>query len=397
MYIRKHIQFENLLKSILSISACTTTVALFLTIFDIRNVRLFSALNLNNPDFRDNTNLIAPIISIGLVSGFLLWKKSRKRKFLLLIIPAVILSLRVFLVQIPLVLIISLLTYLVVPKARNKSKIFSIPIAVIGSYLSTLFFLNMGLLRIDTSTSERLAILKESLKLWKEFGLLPRNIDALSDYTSNFPGGLLLDDFHNVFLQLFFSFGLVALALFVFALLWSYTYLGESKSDQQGYITLQIAILVSLLLGIMSPNYFYLIATVIGFGITTKSLYGTPAKNSDRRYFRVLTFFVSALVTLPVIVQISDFQLRHEISSLTAKRGALGFLEISETQRLLYQTSRLRDTEYKFRVGKNLFNVDECADGNRVLDQLQNLNPKDVRIQLLVNLSDECDKRANRS
>jgi hypothetical protein len=197
IYLSRYINFLRLLFFVYCISVITSVFALTLSYLNIGQDSFVAALNLSNPEFRENIDMIAPLITIGILSGSLLWGKYPKRVIAPMLLPIILLGIKTALLQVPIIILVSLMIYMALPLLTKKLQIMLIPAAISVMYFVAITILSMVNFQLDTSIEERIHIVKFSTQISEEFQLFPRNIDGLSDYSAAFTEGLILDYFFS--------------------------------------------------------------------------------------------------------------------------------------------------------------------------------------------------------
>lgn len=266
MYARKFWSTLEVYKIIFIVSISTSFCILLVRNLNIGSNSIFASNNFTSSSFSENPDLIAPLICVGFISSIICFRKTRNSLFLLLSIPLVTVAIQLSVFQVYLNLAISLFI-LGISITKREIKMGWIPVTVFSGYALSLLLAFLGLFDGDSSTKERTNILREAAHLWPEFTLFPSNIDGLSDYTKDFmrfSGTQFLDDFHNVFLQTSFSFGLVIGIFFLILALSPYFEKSQNNKERWEFLSVYTSLLVSLLIGISSPNYIYVFFLLLG-------------------------------------------------------------------------------------------------------------------------------------
>jgi hypothetical protein len=264
------------------------------------------------------------------------------------------------------------------------------PIFTLIAYVATISLLPRTPLVNDSSILERYRMIIFSNEIFGDFSFFPIRIDALSDFSSGFSvftPNQFLDDFHNVYLQMLFSFGFLIGSAFIIVCILPFFLRAWKISASSTVFPIYFSFFLALIFGIASPNYMYFGCIFIGY------LIGTALP--DRRI--ALTRFKSniglscliVLVTIPAFLQIYDFGQRLEVSTQSRAYSP----DLSDNQYfeiLVKNVSDVRDAEYKFQVARNFYAIGECSFGDQVFEQLFELNPREVRNNLLLKLKEAC-------
>ena len=312
--------------------------------------------------------------------------------FLVSLIPLAIVAVQLSVVQVYLNLAISLLI-LGISTSKRKIKASWIPVTIFGGYLIGLLLAFRGLFDRDSSTKERTDILREAGNLWNEFTLFPSNIDGLSDYTKNFVsfyGTQFLDDFHNVFLQTSFSFGLIIGFLFLVLGLTPYFAKFQTHKEKLEFLSIYTILLVSLLIGISSPKYIYIFFLLLGYSSLgdLKSSRIVATKQSNKS---VTALGLAILLTLiPAYIQLNDLDTRFKISDRASKIKATGEFTGQNFNALIRDLREIDDAGYRNRMALNFYAVGECRYGDLVYEMIVKTNPDEASLRGLDVLKKDC-------
>jgi hypothetical protein len=250
----------------------------------------------------------------------------------------------------------------------------------------------MSIFKRDLSVNERRDITLLFKDLSKELTIFPKHIDALSDFTQKYPSVQILDDLHNVFLQTFFSFGLLVGLMFVYVSLRPFWIASLDRDERSGYLSIYTVYFVSLFVGISSPNYMYFGAVLIGLSLN----FSNPKNQKSSGYTKQNSYFllgVIALISLvPATIQTRDYIMRRDISDLTRSLQKPSGYQVYELSRLHKLIVTMPDAGFRYLVARNFYVVGKCEDGNRVLNLMIATNPKETRISKLFLLRAECSK-----
>jgi hypothetical protein len=267
-----------------------------------------------------------------------------------------------------------------------------VPIVFIGSYILVIIVLSLTHLPIDSSTVERLKIIRYTKEIWNHFFLFPIHIDALSDFSSSFKAGnQFLDDFHNVYLQLLFSFGLVIGIALIVLLVSPFLQSAQQFGKTSFVFPVYFNFFISLFFAIASPSFMYFGFSFIGY-ILGGTLFDRDRQihTKKSKFWDNLIFYLALAFILTL--QINDFAKRINISS-TVRAYSQEFSDKKYFEKLVGQVSGIRDAGYKFQVSRNLYLVGKCTYGNLVFEQLISINAREVRNAQLVELRKSCEQR----
>lgn len=392
IYIKKFWTILNIYKTISVVSVCSSVSILAVKNLEIGLNSIFASNNFNSVDFSDNSNLIAPLISVGILSSIISFKKTENFMYLFFLFPLAIVAIQLSVLQVYLNLAISLLI-LGTLKFKQNIKAIWIPISIFGGYLLGLVLALQGLFDRDSSLTERTDILREAGNLWNEFRFFPHNIDGLSDYTKNFSsvnGIQLLDDFHNVFLQTSFSFGLVIGILFLVLSLTPYFVYSKDHRGNLEFLSVYTSLLVSLLIGIVSPNYIYIFFLLLGYSCASL-LNSHQLLPTNRSNLVVPAFGLSILlVMIPAFIQVDDLITRFKISDRATKIKALNSFTESNFIALVHDLREIDDAEYRNRMALNFYSIDECNYGDSVYKMMVETNFNEARLRRLEAIKEAC-------
>ncbi len=373
------------------------TVSTSLSIFSVRNLNIgsnsiFASNDFTSRNFSDNSNLIAPLICVGFLSSLISFRKSRNYLFLVFMIPIAIVAFQLSVVQVYLNMVISsLILGISILKREIKAK--WIPMGIFSGYIIGLLLALQGLFDRDSSTKERTDILREAGKLWNEFSLFPRNIDGLSDYTKNFVsfyGTQFLDDFHNVFLQTAFSFGLIIGFLFLLLAISPYFTNFAAYKEKYEFLSVYTSMLVSLLIGISSPNYIFVFFLLLGYSSLNLFKLSKVWPKERPKYKGATLGLGVLLVLIPVYVQLDDLNIRYEISDRASKVKTSGMFTESNFSALLQDLKEIDDAGYRSKMALNFYSIGECEHGDLVYEMMMNTNPDEARLRGLEVIKEGC-------
>lgn len=394
MYVRKFWIILDVYKTISIVSVFTSLIILVIRDLNIGSSSIFASNDFTSKNFSDNSNLIAPLICVGFLSSIIAFRRTKNYLFLIFLIPLTIVAVQLSVVQVYLNLAISLLI-LGFSTSKREIKASLIPVVIFGGYLLGLYLALQGVLDRDSSTKERTDILREAGKLGNEFTILPSNIDGLSDYTSNFVsfyGTQFLDDFHNVFLQTSFSYGLIiGLVFLVFALT---PYFADflTYKEKLEFLSLYTSFLVSLLIGIASPNYIYIFSLLLGYS-GFDLFKGSQTLQIKRSNYTLSALGLSTLLVLiPSYIQLDDVSTRFKISDKASKiKASNGFTE-ANFRAMLEDLNEIDDSGYRNRMALNFYSIGECKYGDLVYEMMVNTNSSEARLRGLGIIKEGCSQ-----
>lgn len=395
IYIKKTNQSELLAKALFTISLLTSTFIIIFTLLNVENISIFSALNLKRLDFRDNVDFFGPLFCFGVISGWHLWRETKNHAYLFIIFPTFFISIWMQLLQIPVILLTAGVSILLIGKSKSNFNLKISAIGILFLYFIITKIIDYSNIYIDSSTIERLTILKFALKLKSEFTLIPQHIDGLSDFSANFSSNQVLDDFHNVYLQFAFSFGLIAGLVFLILTIWPVLNLKLESQQSSLIIPLNFSIIAGLLLGISSPNYIFLVAVILGYGVAKSHETKVNQYRSRELYLKFISVFLILTVLFACIIQVDDLFKRIQISNLTKNGNSISGNLFVESKDLLEKTVKFEDAEYKFIVASNYFRVGLCDHGELILRSMKHQNVREVRLPTLELAAKECRKLTN--
>lgn len=392
MYVRKSWTSLDVYKTVSIVSVSTSLCILLVRNLNIGPNSIFASNDFTSRNFSDNSNLIAPLICVGFLSSIISFRKSKNYLYLVFVIPIAIVGIQLSVVQVYLNLAISLLI-LGISRSKRRIKASWIPVTIFGGYLIGLFLAFQGLFDRDSSTKERTDILREAGNLWDEFTLFPSNIDGVSDYTKNFVsfyGTQFLDDFHNVFLQTSFSFGLIIGLLFLVLAMTPYFAKFQTHKEKFEFLSVYTSLLVSLLIGISSPNYIYIFFLLLGYSnlgvLKSSRIVATKQSNNSGTALGLAIL----LTLIPVYIQLDDLNTRFKISDRASKiKASNGFTE-QNFNALVRDLREIDDAGYRNRMALNFYVIGQCRYGDLVFELMAKTNPDEARLRGLDVLKNDC-------
>jgi hypothetical protein len=392
IYVQKFCTILDVYKTISFVSASTSLCILLITEFKVGANSVFASNNFMSSTFGENTNLIAPLMCVGFVSSIITYRKTKNSLFLIFLIPLLIVAVKLSVIQVYLVLGISLLI-LGISSSKRHFRTAWLPVVFFTGYLVALFLAFQGVFDKDSSIKERTDILREAVRISREFTFLPRNIDGLSDFTENFSSfssTQFLDDFHNVFLQVMFSFGLVLGLFFLLLAISPYFVNPLPYRDKVEFLSVYTSLLTSLLIGISSPNYIYIFFLLLGYSSVSffKSLQVLQMNRS--KYTRSALSLSIMLVLIPVYVQLDDFNIRFKISDRTSKIKASNSFTNPNFNALVRDLNEIDDAGYRNRIALNFYAIGECKYGDLVYVMMAKNNPNEARLRSLAVTKKSC-------
>ncbi len=344
-----------------------------------------AAWNLGNQSFGENSNLIAPLIGMGIVHEIQrIIERYNKKNLLFIIVPALAL-IEMRLLQSFLAVFAGILVMWVV---RNKEGIrsFLIPGVITFSFVFGLWATQFSIFRQDLSIQERRIILLQFDELLKHVTLFPNNVEALSDFTKSFDSLQIVDDFHNVYYQLFFSYGILLGICFIYLTIKPFWSFSTNPSLKVIFLPIYTVFFISLFVGIASPNYLYFGATFVGIALSSSPRRIDRMRHLAKTRKSLLIFVTFPFFFWPIATQTADYTERIEISNLISRGG---YSELNR-EKIVDKVVNLPDAGYRYIVARNFYVIGDCDRGNKVLSYMQNSNPKETRINRLFELKDSC-------
>lgn len=387
-YIKNAI--STVLHGLILASTLTCSISNIFLIFPEFSV--FQSLNFSSPNFRDNVDNIAPLVSMAFVASLILFVKTRNVIYLILQLPVAYFVIKWHLMQAIASLAVSISLMAFMKKYTNSRLLAWSPLLILTGYILSLRVIPLTPLINDSSIEERLKIITYAKAIWRDISLLPIHIDALSDFSSSFfalPTNAYLDDFHNVYLQVIFSFGLV-IGVAIITLLVMPFLLQSKQLDKTSFIfPIYLNFFIGLFFAIASPNFmlfgFILIGYLLGGTLSDRRSQIKSMKFKKQRNF--LIYLATALI---VIFQIQDFAKRVDISFTTTSFSPES-ADKRNFENLVSKVSGMPDAQYKYQVSRNFYTIGECGYGDRVLKQLMDINPRYVRISQLEGFKKSCE------
>ncbi len=394
IYFQKFSTILDVYKSIAYVSVFTSLCILSMSTFDFGTNSIFASNNFLSRNFAENSNLIAPLLCAGFVTSLVSYRKTKTHLYLLFLIPISLVIVRLSLIQTYVVLSISLLILGVSNVKRHFSSAW-LPVVILSGYLVGLLLGLQGVLDGESSIKERINILREGYEIKGDFTFLPANIDALSDFTENFAKfneAQFLDDFHNVFLQTTFSFGLLIGLLFFLLSLFPYLVNTLLYKDKLEFLSVYTSLFVSLLIGISSPNFIYIYFIFLGYSGATFLKVSDSSKYMQFSLKRIAWILAALLFVTPLYVQVRDMNTRLKISDRAQKVKALNDFKESNFKDLLVLLSEIDDAEYRTRMALNFYAIGQCKYGDLVYGMIDKTNPDEARLRGLEPVKNGCSE-----
>ena len=392
IYIQKFGTIWDIYKTIAYVSGLTSLCILIITELDIGNNSVFASNNFLSSNFAENTNLIAPLMCVGFVSSMVSYRKTKNYLFLLLLVPITLVGVKLSVIQVYLILFISLLIFGASSSKRHFRSAW-LPVIIFTGYLLGLFLALQGTFNRDSSIKERTDILREAVNVSGEFTFLPVNIDALSDFTGNFVRFnrvQFLDDFHNVFLQTAFSFGLLIGLIFFLLSIFPYFINSLPYKDKMEFLSVYTSLFLSLLIGISSPNYIYIYFILLGYSVANLLKVSEVSKLKQMSNKPITWVLVSLLLLSPIYVQVKDMSIRFKISDTAIKAKSQNMFTDPNFETLLMLLSKIDDAGYRTRMALNFYSISECKYGDLVYEMMAKTNPDEVRLRGLDPVKNGC-------
>lgn len=394
IYLNKFYSIVHLYKTISFVSVYTSLCIIVMTEFRIGNNSILASNNFLSRNFAENSNLISPLMTVGFISTIVCFRKTKNYLFLVFLVPITLVAIKLSVIQVYLVLGISLFIFLISTSKRHF-KTSWLPAMIFLGYFLGLSLALLGFFDRDSSIKERSDILREGLKIASEFTLLPQNIDGLSDFTENFVsfyGTQFLDDFHNVFLQIMFSYGLVIGLLFLLLSVSPFLMKSLPYRDNLEFLSVYTSLLVSLLIGISSPNYIYIHFMLLGYSSAHLLKVSETKTLVKSKHTPVIWFLAVLLVVSPVYVQLKDLETRFRISDRAIKVKALNLFTESNFNMLIIMLSEIEDAGYRNTMALNFYSIGECTYGDLVYSMMSKTNPHEARIRRLNQIKNSCQE-----
>jgi hypothetical protein len=383
-YISLVSKARNFVNTLTLVSSSLSLTILISSQFDLFKGTVLASWNFNNPDFQENTNLIAPLIVMGIFATTQDIKLGKVKLAILKLLPQITLLIKFGLLQSLMASIAGLIVYWLFNKKQNVKPIL-IPIILIQIYILGLAITSFSIFQSDPSVKERRDIILFQ-EVYKDFTILPKNIDALSDFSNTFNSSQILDDFHNVPIQLLFSLGILGGSFFLYLIFKSYSAIEVNSDLSISLLSIHSTLFVSLLVGIVSPNYIYFGATLIGIMLFQSNGSSTRRGKFSRRDIPVLGLVFLMSISM-LAIQVEDYMARSEISKLTL----LSNYEKGDLDRLVQSAVVIQDSGIRYLIARNLFSIGDCRRGRQILRQMIETNQNEVRIEKLYSLEKSCN------
>ena len=383
IFIRKHLNAPILIKAIIISSSLTATLSMMAS-SQIGN-SIVPSLDFSSSNFRDNTNLLAPLFAMGIIGGITLAIFQKQNIYALSQLPAVVFIVKWSLLQSYVAIFVGIALIAITRKKKLRRFISLIPLAVISGYALALFIISSELIQYGSSIRERYLTLNYAKENYHLFSFLPINIEALSDFTAKaevLTPNAFLDDFHNVFLQFGFSYGLLLGIVFFLGLTLVFFIPSSFSRDVEIILPLYAAFYTTLFFGIFSPNYMYFGLTALGFLLGRKT---DEIVKVDKNKIVALAFIFLVLFIKPLQISITDLNERIKISNLVTSYPA----SLEKARIVEEVTSRamgFEDAEYRNVVARNLLKIGDCVRAQSVTNQMRATNPKETRVRYLEQL-----------
>jgi hypothetical protein len=392
IYLKKFYKTIDIYKTISLVAAFSSFCVLITTEFKIGANSVFASNNFLSSSFAENSNLIAPLICVGIMSSIVSYRKTKNYLFLFFLIPHTIVAVKLSVIQVYLILGISLLI-LGFSGLKRQFRTSWLPVFIFTGYSIGVLTALQGVFDSDSSIKERTDILREALKISGEFTFLPINIDGLSDFTENFVsfyGTQFLDDFHNVFLQIMFSFGLVIGLFFLFLAISPYFDGSLPYREKMEFLSVYTSLLVSLLIGVSSPNYIYIYFILLGFSVAHRLKFSEMSKFVGWKCTPITRLLVVLLFLTPTYIQVEDMRSRFNISDRAIKAKTLNMFTDQNFKALVSLLSELDDAGYRNKMALNFYSIGECKYGDLVFEMMAKTNPDEVRLRGLAPVKNGC-------
>ena len=389
VFIQRYFKMDHVFNLLSITSFGVSIVSIVLSYLNLGSFSFLASWNLSNPNFQENSNLIAPLISMGFIAEVYLIRKSKNYFRCLLVAPTLIFLLKLGLLQSIISIGLGLIVLLLF-EFKPRLGGHWIPISIGIGYVGGLWLTSFPSLKVDLSVNERREIILSIGQLFQNLSFFPKHVDALSDFTKGYGGSQILDDLHNVFLQTIFSFGILLGLLFLYASLKPFWVKSSDTKSRSGYLATYTVFFVSMIVGISSPNYMYFGAVLIGMSLKVSVFFMVASGDFTKLSSKLLIPALIVIMFVPAALQMRDFLIRKEISNITAALQTPSDKTDSEINRLLFLIDSMPDSGYRYLVAQNFFIVNRCKDGNKILKLMTETNPMESRIAKLQLLSKEC-------
>jgi hypothetical protein len=392
VYLKKFYTTIDVYKTISVVAVFISFCVLVITQFNIGANSVFASNNFLSSNFAENSNLIAPLMCVGIVSSIVSYRKTKNYFFLFFLIPLTIVAVKLSVIQVYLILSISFLI-LGFSGIKRQFRTGWFPVLIFTGYSVGVLTALQGVFDSDSSIKERTDILREALKISGEFTFLPINIDGLSDFTENFVsfyGTQFLDDFHNVFLQIMFSFGLVIGLFFLFLAISPYFDDSLPFREKMEFLSVYTSLLVSLLIGVSSPNYIYIYFILLGYSVAHLLKVSEMSKFVGLKRTPMTWLLIVLLFLTPAYIQVKDMRSRFNISDRAIKAKTLNMFTDPNFKALVSLLGELDDAEYRNKMALNFYSIGECKYGDLVFEMMAKTNPHEVRLRGLAPVKNGC-------
>jgi hypothetical protein len=392
IYLKKFYKTIDVYKTISVVAVFSSFCVLITTEFKIGANSVFASNNFLSSNFAENSNLIAPLMCVGIVSSIASYRKTKNSLFLCFLIPLTIVAVKLSVIQVYLILGISLFI-LGFSGLKRQFRTGWLAVLIFTGYAIGVLTALQGVFDRDSSIKERTDILREALKISGEFTFLPVNIDGLSDFTENFVsfyGTQFLDDFHNVFLQIMFSFGLVIGLFFLFLAISPYFENSLPFREKMEFLSVYTSLLVSLLIGVSSPNYIYIYFILLGYSVAYWLKFSEMSKFVGLKRTPITWVLIVLLFLTPAYIQAKDMRSRFNISDRVIKAKTLNMFTDQNFKALVILLSELDDAGYRNKMALNFYSIGECKYGDLVFEMMAKTNPDEVRLRGLAPVKNGC-------
>jgi hypothetical protein len=401
IYAKRYWNFIDLFKTIAIVATAKSLVIILLTLLNLETKTILSSNNLSSSIFSENTNLIAPLVCAGFVSSLISYRNSKSVIFLVFLIPISIVAIQLAVFQVYLCLCISLL---VLYSSRLKCQFKSIWLmaVIFLSYFGGLTLALRGTFDFDPSIKERTDILRQLREVIGDFTFFPSNFDTVSDFSGkfeSFSGNQFIDDFHNVFIQIFFSYGLIFGLLFLVLSIIPYFPSSLPRRESLEFLAVHTSFIVSLLIGISSQNYIYIYFLSLGYSyatfrkrehVTGKGIREKHASRLSVKSRLPAWTLTILMIAVPVSVQILDLSARSKISNITSQLQGSDASSANKFNRLLILLRDLDDAGYRELLARNFYTIGACSYGDEVYRMMAETNRNEVRLKSLRTLRGNC-------
>ncbi len=389
-----YLNAENRLIHLLIVLSCFTgVISFFILLKSVGGIenKLFLQFYQTN-EFHANSNMVGSLLLLGTLSSacLLMREKSWSKKTLLMAMLLNFIALTSLnLLQSFLILSVGLfLTYTKIGEIDKYKRV--IPVIAVSIYLISFKLLDSIKSISDLSIKERMEI----IRLWpdtiKSNQIFTSRIDGLSDLTSTALPNQIVDDFHNLYLQISGTFGIVFGVCFFLFMSWPFFLKFTHHSESNWVFPIYTCFYLQLFIGIFDPIYCYWGGALMG-GLLGNLLVSRKESSSPQNSPAFGFVIIPLLFLLPISVwQASDFYYRKSISGIFTSTGSVGFISEDKLKLLTTQILKVKDANYRVIYIANLRVANLCSLADAIRVETLKDNPLEVRLASSIRPSDEC-------